>query len=828
MSSDLLSGVVKEMNTQRITSKNWFPVLILVILILIFFAPVFLQGRVIFPDLLNYYEPWNDYAQDLSFRFSHLKSDFVDALIPKMNLVKTGLQAGEFSLWNDVIDLGKPLIQTSLEYLLMPIYLFVWIMPTDIGFTVAIILKALFGALGMYYWLIDLKVRKSIAVPVAVVYVFSGFNLSWFLGNASIVGQFAPWAFFFINRIFKSTSPRSLWKYAVLLVLTYFFLIISGFVAGAGYVIYFSAFYVFGLFLIDLFKAIHDKNTTRWYLNLRTGVLVFLAILFAVGLGSIKLLPNLEWISFIDVGYREAYSSSSLSVENLFQILLPNYNGNPVFSNWTGGGNWNETSSYVTVALFLMSLVGIFEAIRERNKRLCLIALLALLTFLIIWGVGPFLGIVSKLPIFNSSSSTRLILLLDLFLCVLGAYGLETLLRRTSFRSVSLVLSLAAIIYGIIFFNNVRLLSDLNLNALNLYGKDVFRVLSTIPAIIFILGLSFIIFLWKKDWLSERGFVILISILLVLDIFHFSFRHIPIVPRDNFFPDTKITSYLETHQGEGRTLVLDGMFMISGSQLYYGINSVVTHNLHREPEKLLLQQFSEKPWVTPTAPMLFSKTTDFDSPILEYYGVKYLVVGSHSEIHSPDWKLVVDEPSEGKVYENLEYNDQKYWFSSNVATLETDEEFFEDIDKVAEQSLIFTDSETDLKSDLPSSEVTIELISDTNDKNVLEVCTDRSGVLTTRESYWPGWTATINDVPKPVIQANYLYRGIAIEEPGCWQIVERYQPEAFGTGKVITLVSLLALILSGIGVMILDKRAVPGTVRGNSKDEEANEGAISL
>ena len=182
-----------------ITSKKWFPLVVLVVLVLLFFLPVFVQGRVVFPDLLNYYEPWNDYVQDLPFRFSQLKSDFVDALVPKISLVKTELSQGDISLWSDVIDLGKPIIQTSLEYLLMPIYLFVWILPTDIGFTIAIILKTLIGALGMYFLLINFNIRKGIAVIVGVVYAYSGFNLSWFLGNAAIVGQIAPWAFLFVN-----------------------------------------------------------------------------------------------------------------------------------------------------------------------------------------------------------------------------------------------------------------------------------------------------------------------------------------------------------------------------------------------------------------------------------------------------------------------------------------------------------------------------------------------------------------------------------------------------------------------------------------------------
>ena len=799
------------MKLANITSNKWFPVVILFLLVLLFFSPVFLHGRVIFPDLLNYYEPWNDYIQDLPFRFSQLKSDFVDALIPKINLVKTELSQGNISLWSDVIDLGKPIIQTSLEYLLMPIYMFIWILPIEIGFTFAIILKTLIGAIGMYFLLINFNVRKGVAISVGVAYAFSGFNLSWFLGNAAIVGQFAPWAFLFINRLYEVKSVERLWVNTFALILVYFFLIISGFVAGAGYIIYFSAFYVLILFVVDVINWRKTKEGS-FFSKMRTGVLAILAITFAVGLGSIKLLPSLEWIDFIDIGYREAYSVTHLSYKSLATLFFPNYYGNPIFFNTFGPGNWNETSSYVTVILLLMAPVGIVEALRERNKRILIIGFLALLSFLIIWGIGPLLEVVSKLPIFNTSSSTRLILVLDLFLCILGAQGIESLLQSRNKRYGFIVLGFGLATTLVVMIRSYMNNYGLNLNSINIYEAMTFRFISSLPALIAILGFGLIYFLWNKKILSEKIFIVLTAIILLVDIFHFTYRHIPMVPRDHFFPETKMTTYLEENQADGRTIVFDGMFMISGSQLYYGINSVLTHNLHRAREKDVVAQFSEKGWATQTAPMLSVQRTDFDSPAFELYGVKFVVVPPSTEIDSDTWELVFDEPSEGKIFQNLEYSDQKYWFSSNVNFIDSEGEFFDNLDDVTDFSTIYVEDQH-IEMDAGATEqFTILVHEDTNDLNSLEVCTDTPGILTTRESYWPGWRATVNGKDHPVYEVNFIFRGIPVEA-GCSEIIEKYEPDAFRAGKSISIITLIILIISGLIILIWMRKKKDKKVR---------------
>ncbi len=126
-----------------------------------------------------------------------------------------------------------------------------------------------------------------------------------------------------------------------------------------------------------------------------------------------------------------------------------------------------------------------------------------------------------------------------------------------------------------------------------------------------------------------------------------------------------------------------------------------------------------------------------------------MVVTAKTEIESDSWALVFDEPSEGRIYENLEYSEQKYWFSSDIEYFENEDEFFNNLKAVTDLSTIFVENtltETSLSQTKPAS---IIVNTDTNDLNTIEVCTETPGILTTRESYWPGWTATINGVTQP-------------------------------------------------------------------------------
>ena len=45
---------------------------------------------------------------------------------------------------------------------------------------------------------------------------------------------------------------------------------------------------------------------------------------------------------------------------------------------------------------------------------------------------------------------------------------------------------------------------------------------------------------------------------------------------------------------------------------------------------------------------------------------------------------------------------------------------------------------------------------------LIEVDTEQAGILVLHDIFYPGWQATIDDVPVPVLRANILFRGVEV------------------------------------------------------------------
>ena len=62
------------------------------------------------------------------------------------------------------------------------------------------------------------------------------------------------------------------------------------------------------------------------------------------------------------------------------------------------------------------------------------------------------------------------------------------------------------------------------------------------------------------------------------------------------------------------------------------------------------------------------------------------------------------------------------------------------------------------------------------------------------DSYFPGWTATIDGVETPLHRADYAFRAIDIPH-GTHQVKLEYWPRSFSWGLALSLLSMLALCL---------------------------------
>ena len=79
---------------------------------------------------------------------------------------------------------------------------------------------------------------------------------------------------------------------------------------------------------------------------------------------------------------------------------------------------------------------------------------------------------------------------------------------------------------------------------------------------------------------------------------------------------------------------------------------------------------------------------------------------------------------------------------------------------------------------------------------VVELKTRRPGHLVLTDTFYPGWTATVNGSPAPILRANYLFRAVPVAA-GEHTVTFRYEPRSFSLGAT-TSVAAAALLIAGV------------------------------
>ena len=86
----------------------------------------------------------------------------------------------------------------------------------------------------------------------------------------------------------------------------------------------------------------------------------------------------------------------------------------------------------------------------------------------------------------------------------------------------------------------------------------------------------------------------------------------------------------------------------------------------------------------------------------------------------------------------------------------------------------------------------VEVVSFAPEQAILQVRTEQPGYLVLADANYPGWSATVDGQPAPVITANLLFRAVGIPA-GEHEVVFRYRPATWTAGVALSLVALAAL-----------------------------------
>jgi hypothetical protein len=98
----------------------------------------------------------------------------------------------------------------------------------------------------------------------------------------------------------------------------------------------------------------------------------------------------------------------------------------------------------------------------------------------------------------------------------------------------------------------------------------------------------------------------------------------------------------------------------------------------------------------------------------------------------------------------------------------------------------------------PSGASTISLEAYSANGIRLQVDTPADAYLVLSEVWYPGWRATVDGAPAPLLRANYAFRAVRLE-PGQHQVHMTFAPRSWRLGLAISGLTLLVLV--GWGLM---------------------------
>ncbi len=355
-------------------NKKWAvgPISPLIIGILILFGVQIITGQILF---------WG--APSLQF-------------VPWWQRAVLNIQQGQLPLWNPDVGMGAPLLANyQLGFFYPPNWLYLlfglffgargigWIAFVEIAFHV------FWAGLGMLYLTKALGLNRFSQIISAIAFSFSGYLIAraWFLSiNASIA--WLPWIMFFSYQIICRAKRRELgrpfvnWKDSAfwLLVGSLSCQLLSGHAQTTFFtltlLLFWSLFWINSDSMHVILKLPPGFVTETAQKNIKpfrieSLVIIAVALMIAVGIAAIQLLPTAEYLfnspRSTQVDY-ELAMTYSMWPWRLLGIFAPSFFGNPAYGNFWGYGNFWEDAIYIGMLPIILALAVLIRRPKSAHK----------------------------------------------------------------------------------------------------------------------------------------------------------------------------------------------------------------------------------------------------------------------------------------------------------------------------------------------------------------------------------------------------------------------------------------------------------------------------
>lgn len=759
------------------SSPNLLFALLACFLTLLFFLPNLARGRVPIPadSLLGLYHPFRDLSLDgyASSRFpvkNPLITDPVLQTYPWRYLVIKNLKEGNFPLWNPHSFSGQPLlanIQSSSFQLTNILFL---ILPFKIGWAVSTILPLVLASLFMFLFLKDIGLSRPASLFGALVLPFSGFFVAWLTwGSIIATVMWLPLALFCLNKIFKTNSI--IWS--LLLTLAVSQVIFSGHWQAGFYVL--LALVIYLIFLFTKHK------------NLSKLVIIVIYLLLGILIAAVQILPSLEFINLsarsVDQGYYPGRKDWFVPMQNLIQLVVPDFFGNPATYNYWGIWNYAEFVGFVGIIPLTLAIYGLTAKSGSRS-------------FFIACGlIAAMFGLenpISKIPFnmsmpfFSSLQPSRIIFLLVFALAGLASIGMDKFLKVKSSKKIFLPLLVITVIL-------------LAIASLTFFAKDSFPQIQTLDPVaiarrnlifpaLTTLSLLAITFLRLK---IKTLAIILIFAVTIFELFRFGYKFTPFSKLSWIFPPTPTTTFLAAQEKPFRIISTDRRIMHPNIAAVYGIESVDGYDpLYLATwNKFVSVWQSQNPDALQASFNRIVTPQKIDSKFVNLLNVKYIL--TFDEIENSNFEKVATY-GQTKIYQNKNVLPRAY-FANEVVEVKSDQEEFT---KLLDPNFDLGEKATSQEFKFLNRKLTAKVsFVDYQDQNLtLSAQTDQEAPLILTNVYYPGWKAYIDGQAISIHKVDFMFQSIIVPQ-GNHKIEFKYQPNSFYNGLYLSLTGLVGTIL---------------------------------
>ncbi|MCP4602816.1 MAG: YfhO family protein [Proteobacteria bacterium] len=743
-------------------------------------------------------------------------TDIISLEYPTHVFATSWMASGVLPLWNPFIFGGVP-FQAGVHGYLYPGWWTGLVLPTDLDIKAGILVHITIAALGGA-WFARNRVESRIASFVAgATFALSAFTMMHlYAGHRVIIAtaSYLPWVAGAYDRAI-SGERRHL----------FFGIGMTGLMMLAGHyqVIFIGMGGLLAFALLDRLIGEPIEHRSRASSTIESAICWIPLLVGGATIAAVQLLPMFSTVELSQrtggsTGFAASFSSSPA---NLLSFLLPNLYGNRVDVPFVGNWSYWESLGYIGLVPLILIAFGT-AALPWRRFTPALIVLVVALVLTLGSHTPIFDLYLTAIPgadLFRSPG--RFTLLTTLFGSLMAAQSLDIWLkgkvpkkRRVWSGLAAWLLLIGSLVGAIILWtqdlegfkdwfshigksSRLEPLSEAQWNDLIGIGRaDIAKAIAISAATGFALTIGL-------RWPSRtRVLGIIISLILIGDLYHFGHRFLGTGPMEKFHFPERIVEIARDENGPGVRMIppaktrwfnFGAMGQIGNPGGYdIFIDSRYARYINRSQRRKLDRFFSVE-------------RLRRGSPLIRHLGPSYLLTkaplknGRNRTISGYDWFEPYKRIGNTYVYKD----DSAPPRAVLVHEFEIIEDEIETFRKM-EQSDFDIRNKVLVEANLPSQfPEPYPLVSDANEKAAIvlyepnrveiEVKAASQAVLVLSDIPHPGWSASVDGEDVPMVHANRVMRALPIPV-GKHTVVMTYMPAMFVIGAVVSVASILMIL----------------------------------